>query len=420
MAGTSGFTAIKSALAIPDYRNFTIGNVCSHFGTWVQRVSVAWLTWELTKSGTWLGIMAFSDLFPTVLLAPLAGALADRVNRLHAIRLTQFLALLQAAALAALTFAGLITIEWLLVLTAIHGIILAFNQPLRLTVVPSLVPRENLSAAIGISSLGFNLARIGGPALAGLIIVNYGVAPGFAFNAISYLVYIAALYTIRNFRSEQRGVPLPLHNIPVEIMEGFRYARGHPGIGPLIVLMSVVAVFGRPFNELLAGFADAVFHRGAEALATMTSMLGVGAILGGIWLAQRGAVHGLTAKVVLNTALLGLAVIGIGATDNYWFTLFSIAVAGFAMVSVGVGEQTLMQNAVEGHMRGRVLSMFGMVSRGGPALGALWMGYASSFVGLRWPVAMGGAVCLVLWLWARKRRPRMVPSLEGEPDGDTR
>lgn len=420
MAGTSGFKAIKDALAIADYRNYTIGNVCSHFGTWVQRVCVAWLTWELTKSGTWLGIIAFADLFPTVLLAPLAGAVADRVHRLKAIRLTQLLALLQAASLSALTFGGQITITWLVTLTAIHGVILAFNQPLRLTVLPGLVPRRNLPAAIGISSLGFNFARIGGPALAGLIIVNYGVAPGFAFNALSYLLYIAALFMIRNFRSERRGAPSPMRNIPIEIMAGFRYARHHPGIGPLIVLMAMVAVFGRPFNELLAGFADDVFHRGAEALATMTSMLGVGAIVGGAWLAQRGGVKGLTAMVALNTAVMGLAVIGITATDNYWFSLACIAVAGFAMVTVGVGEQTLIQNAVEGHMRGRVLSLYGMVARGGPAVGALWMGYASSYVGLHWPVAAGGVVCLGAWLWVRRRRRAMEPSLEGEPDGDTR
>ncbi len=225
---------------------------------------------------------------------------------------------------------------------------------------------------------------------------------------------------IRDFRTERRDAPLPKRNIPFEIMEGVRYARHHPGIGPLIILMSVVAVFGRPFNELLAGFADDVFHRGAEALATMTSMLGVGAILGAVWLAQRGAIKGLTAKVALNTAVMGLAVIGIAATENYWFSLVCIVVAGFSMVTVGVGEQTLMQNAVEGHMRGRVLSLYGMVARGGPAVGALLMGYASSYVGLRWPVAAGGLVCLGTWFWISRKRRSMEPSLEGEPDGGGR
>jgi MFS family permease len=416
MAGSSGFAAIRSALAIPDYRNYTVGNLCSHFGTWVQRVSVQWLTWEMTGSGTWLGIIAFADLFPTVVLAPLAGAFADRIDRLKAIRITQFLALAQAAALAALTFAGLITIDSLLALTVFHGTVMALNQPLRFTVVPSLVPRENLSAAIGISSLSFNSARIAGPALAGIIIVNWGVAPAFAFNAVTYLIYIIALYMIREFRSERRGPPSPLGHIPQEIMEGYRYAINHPGIGPLIVLMSVIAVFGRPIGELMAGFADDVFHRGAEALAMMTSALGAGALLGGYRLARRGGVQGLTNTVVVNVLVLALALLGFTATDNFWIALTCIAAAGYAMVTIGVGEQTLIQNAVHGHMRGRVLSLYGMVSRGGPAIGALWMGAASSSVGLRWPVAAGAVVCVIMWFWARTRRRRLSEALEGGPD----
>ena len=122
--------------------------------------------------------------------------------------------------------------------------------------------------------------------------------------------------------------------------------------------------------------------------------------------------------MVLHTLLLGLALVGFTATDNFWFALPCVAVAGFAMVAIGVGEQTLIQNAVHGHMRGRVLSLYGMVSRGGPAIGALWMGGASAYVGLRWPVAAGAVMCVVLWFWARTRRRRMEQALEGEPDGN--
>ncbi len=416
MAGSSGFAAIRSVLSHPDYLNYTIGNACSHFGTWVQRVAVGWLTWELTESGAWLGVIAFAEMFPMVLLAPLGGAVADRVERLPAVRLTQSLAMVQSVALCALTYTGLISIYYLLGLALFLGTVMAFNQPVRLAIVPSLVPREDLASAIGISSLSFNFARVGGPAVAGFLIVTWGVAPAFAFNAATFLIFIVTLFMIKGGRSERRHVTTPIRNIPKEIMEGFRYCIRHPGIAPLLVVLTAVSLFGRPLTELLPGFAAQVFGRGAEGLAMLTSTLGAGGVLGGIWLSMRGAVAGLTTRVIASSLVIALGLLAFTATEKLWIALPCIAVVGFAMVTVGVGEQTLLQNAVHGHMRGRVLSLYGMIARGGPALGALMMGTASSYVGLRWPVAVGAAGCLVLWLWARPRRVRMARALEGEPD----
>ncbi len=416
MAEATGFAAIRNALSNPNYGKYTVGNVCSHMGTWVQRVAVAWLTWKLTEAPIWLGIIAFADLAPTVVLAPLAGAVADRVDRMKAIKITQTLALLQAVALCALTFTGLITIHRLLMLALCLGVIMAFNQPLRLAIVPSLVPRRDLAAAIGINSLSFNFARIGGPAAAGLIIVQWGEAPAFAVNAFSYLIFIAALFLMRVEKWRRPAARKPIANIPGEIMEGFRYCRRHPGIAPLLVLLSVVALNGRAHVELLPGFAAEVFGRGAEGLAWLTSAMGVGGAVGGVWLAQRGAVRGLTFLVTINVLLLSLALFGFTATDMFWVALPCLAATGFAMVTVGVGEQTLMQNAVDGAMRGRVLSLYGMVARGGPAFGALIMGAASEFVGLRWTVAGGAAMVLALFLWAFPRRHRMAEALEAEHD----
>ena len=416
MAGSSGFAAIRSVLSHPDYLNYMIGNACSHFGTWVQRVAVGWLTWELTESGAWLGIIAFAELFPIMLLAPLGGAVADRVERLPAIRLTQSLAMVQSVALCVLTYTGLISIYYLLGLAVFLGTVMAFNQPVRFAIVPSLVPREDLASAIGISSLTFNFARVGGPAVAGFIIVSWGVAPAFAFNAATFLIFLVTLFMIKGGRSKRRHVRTPIRNIPKEIMEGFRYCIRHPGIAPLLVVLTAVSVFGRPLTELLPGFAAQVFGRGAEGLAVLISTLGAGGVLGGIWLSMRGAVAGLTTRVIASSLVISLGLLAFTATETLWIALPCIAVVGFATVTVGVGEQTLLQNAVAGHMRGRVLSFYGMIARGGPALGALMMGTASSYMGLRWPVAVGAMGCLVLWLWARPRQVRMARALEGEPD----
>ena len=405
---------IRSALAHRDFRLFSGGNVASHIGTWVQRVSVGWLTWELTRSGTWLGIIAFADMFPTVLLAPLTGAVADRVERLRALRAIQALNLVQAGLLAGFTLSGAITIEILLILVALGGAVLAFGQPVRLAIIPSLVARRDLSAAIGINSLIFNGARFVGPMIAGLLIVRYGIGWAFVFNAATFVVFLAVLSRIRLEHRERRAAARGIRNIPSEIAEGYAYAARHKGIGPMLVILTIVAICARPFMELLPGFADAVFGRGAEGLAWLTSAAGLGAMLGGLWLAQRGAVAGLTATTVSGIALLAAMLVAFSATDIFWLALPCLAVAGFAMIVVGVGEQTLLQNAVDPGLRGRVMSLYGMINRGAPALGALIMGTLSSYVGLQWPVAGGAAICLLVWLWARSRRETMTRALEGE------
>lgn len=417
MGRKTGLGGIGRAFANPNYRTYTIGNTISHFGMWAQRVAVAWLTWELTRSGTWLGLIAMADLFPTVLLSPLAGAYADRVDRLVSMRITMSLVVVQSATLAALTLSGLITIELILVLTLALGMILAFNHPVRLSIAPNMVEREDLGPAIAINSLVFNFARIGGPALAGFIIVSAGVGPAFVFNAATFVIFVAALFRVRLINADGGGEKRPLGNVPAEIMAGYRYAMRHPGIGPLLVLLGVVALCARPFMDLLPGFADAVFGRGAAALAWLTSMIGVGAACGGVWLAQRDRIEGLTRITVLHALLLALAVLGFAATTNFHFALACALGAGWAAVVVGVGEQTLIQASVEGAMRGRVISLYGMVSRGCPSLGALVMGYVSDFTGLQWPVAGGAVLCILLWLWAWRRQASMAPALERDSTG---
>jgi len=416
MAATVGFGAIRSALSNRNYRRFSAGNLVSQLGTWVQRIAVGWLTWELTESPIWLGVIAFADLFPTMIIAPLAGAVADRVDRLTALRLFQALAMLQGAALAALVMTGTMTIWWLLGLTIFLGVVMAFNQPLRLSLTPSLVARQDLSSAIGINSLIFNIARIGGPALAGFLIFHWGVGPAFAFNAASFLAFIVALSVLDLPDRKLNRVGKPIREIPVEIAEGMRYTVRHKGMRSIFIVLSVVALCGRPVTELLPGFAAEVFGRGADGLAMLTSSMGVGAVIGGINIARRGGVVGMTRYVVTSIFFLGVALVAFTASSDIWIAMPCMALAGFAMVSVGVGEQTLVQNAVAAGVRGRVLSLYGMLARGMPALGALIMGALSSWFGLRWPVVGGAVACFLLFLWARPNVPMMAAALEGEPD----
>ena len=225
MSGVSGFGAIAVALGEGNYRRYVIGNAVSLTGTWVQRVAVGWLAWELTGSGAWLGLIVFADLAPAMLIGPLGGALADRGDRLRLLRIGQSLMMAQALVLFALTVSGLIDRWSLMAVVAVGGGIVGINQPARLALVPSLVSRQSLSTAIAINSVVFNLARFVGPAVAGLLIVSAGTAFAFAVNAVSFLAFLLALRGIRLVTPEATA-PRGRGGLPGTIAEGMRYAAG--------------------------------------------------------------------------------------------------------------------------------------------------------------------------------------------------
>lgn len=405
----AGLRRIAAALNQTNYRAFTIGNAVSLIGTWLQRVAVGWLAWQLTKSGTWLGLVAFADLFPTVILSPLAGALADRFERLRIVLVTQVVAMLQAVALAMLVYADAMTIERLFLLTAALGVANALNQPARLALIPSLVEREHLPSAVAINSIVFNSARFLGPAAAGFAIAHGGIAVAFLANALTYVAFFVALALIRLGPSELAPTR---RSILGDTADGYRYAARHAGIGPMLLLLAITSLSTRAFVELLPGFADAVFERGPEGLAWLTAATGLGAMVGGLWMARRAGTAGLTALIVANVPVMAAALIGFVATRHFAVAFACLLVAGFSLVVNGIAAQTLVQHAAAPHMRGRVMATYGMIFRGGPALGALIMGVLSSQIGLQLAVGAGAVVCALTWLWARRIREQMAQALE--------
>ncbi|MEK9684622.1 MAG: MFS transporter [Rhodospirillaceae bacterium] len=413
-----GFHAIKSALANDNYRYYAAGNVLSHFGTWIQRVGMGWLAWELTRSPFWLGAIGFADMVPAMILAPFAGAIADRVNRLRGIQFTQFLALLQAVVLALLAFSGTATIWWLFWLALFRGIVMSFNQPMRFSILPSLVERKDLPSAIAINSISFNLARSLGPVLASGIIAIWGVGMAFSINAISFLIFIISLLAI-NLSINPHKEKKPLRNIPHEILEGMRYCMQTSGIAQVFIILAVVALFGRAFAELLPGFADGVFGWGVQGLGYFHAAMGCGAIMGSIYLARRGMVAGMTRITGASVLLLGVALILFAGSSNFYFAVICAGFAGLGLVMIGVGEQQLIQNSIDGAMRGRVMAFYGLMMRGGTAMGAMGMGLVGEWLGISWPVVIGGVVMLLLCAWIFSQRHFLEKSLEANPEEET-
>jgi MFS family permease len=408
---------IWRAMSERSYRYYSIGSGAAMIGMWVQRLAVGWLTWHLTESGWWLGMIAFAEIAPALALLPLTGAVADRVDKMRLLKFTQWLQCGEALALFLLTYLDLVSIHWILILTIIQGSVTAFNQPVRLALVPNLVSKENMAAAIGIHSMLFNVARFIGPAISAWLIVTDGPALAFAINAASYVLYLVCLSMIQLVQKDDIGPPRPLSDMPAEIIDGFRYATRHDGIGVMLLLTLILGVFGRNYTELLPGFAGQVFGRGADALGMMTSVIGGGAIIAGIWLSNRGRVRGLL-NISL-AAMFGLitVVLVFAATHIFWVGLVALAFAGFCMSINGISQQILVQSAVESQMRGRVLGVYGLLSRGGPGVGALLAGAVSAHFGLQIPVAAGALICFGFWFWTWRRRARLRRMLEEAQPG---
>ena len=412
MPQTAGFYGILDTLRQPNFRIYVAGNSLSMIGTWIQRLAVGWLTWELTKSGAWLGIVAFADLFPAIVIGPFGGALADRISRFRIIRVTQTLAMLQAAVLFLLVAFDLITIELVVALTLFHGIIIGFHQPSRLAFVRSLVPIEHISTAVAVNSIVFHSARFIGPAIAGLAINHWGIASAFALNTISFISFLVALTRLKLPETAPRDRQGARPSILGEILEGIRYSAGHPGIAGLLILLLFISVGVRPFEELLPGFVDQVFGRGVDALAKFASTAGIGAMLGALWMAHQGQSADHPRVFLICSGLVALSILGFIATDNFWVALPFIAIAAGGLVICGISSQIMMHLSVPNEVRGRVLSLFGIIFRGGSAFGALVMGGLSESFGLRWPLGGGIAVTLVVWVWFWSRRELISGSLK--------
>lgn len=409
-----GLQVIRQTFANRNYRLYVVGNLFSTSGNWVQRVAVGWLTWELTDSAGWLGVMAFADMFPTFVIGLVAGALVDRTDSMKLLRVSQFLQFLQVAIMAAMTLLGLITVWWLLIFSLIRGILVAFNRPARMTTVYYIIGREHLSSAIAINSMVFNSSRFVGPALGGALTAFGGAGWAFTYNAITYLVFLAILFMIRIPPTAIAGKKRT--GLWRDSVDGVRYALGQSGIMFLLIVMLLDSIFVRPFIDLLPGFADKVFGRGVDAYSTMLTLHGIGAMIGGYYLASRGGVAGFTRLLVASLLLLAVSLLIFTTVHVYWVALPIMFLTGIAFVIQGIAIQTMLQTSVAPEMRGRVMGIYGVVGRGGPALGALVMGWLSEFFGLPLTVGAGAVLCLLLWAWATTCQRRMAAELERDPE----
>ena len=385
---------------------------------WIQRVGVGWLAWDLTHSTFWLGVVASADLGPMILLAPFAGAVADRVDSWKLSRTSQFLLMLLAVALCALMYTGAMGIYTLLAVSLYTGLLYPFSGAARQTLLPRTVPHAEFATAIALDSAAFQAARFIGPAIAALIIPAFGVMAAFAIHGLGSIVFQTAIAFMRLPPEEPRK--RAHRNILRDIGESFAYVRGHVGIGSVFFLMIAASIIIRPVQDMLPGFAGGVFGGGARELAWLTSSMGVGAMVSASTIAMRGGVSGLTLRVFLGFIGLAAAVFTLVGTDYLPLGVLGSALIGYTLNSMSTSTQALVQTAVDDEMRGRVMSLYLLIFRGMPAIGSILDGYIAQLVGLRWTFAVGAAICALLWLASMPRRHAIAESLEGPRSGGPR
>ena len=371
---------------------FTAANSVSVVGTWVQRVAVGWLTWDLTHSGTWLGAVSMAEFLPALVIAPLTGVLSDRFDRRRMAVAGQCLATAQASALALLSITGHITAAMVFALQLFAGFIQPLIQSARLVLVPTLVPKENMGNAVAITSMTFNIARIIGPAFSGLLITTIGAGYSFLVNAVSYIGVIAALMALKLPPHVPRTDRHPWAGIWDDLAEGWRYIFAHPTLHWLIPLITFVSSLLWPLTDLMAGVAAENFGKGAGGLAVLTSAQGVGALLGGLYLASRKHHNGLHRLMVRAMVVNGLLVALFASMPVFWAAVPVLVVNGMFSVMVGSGSLTVTQINSEEVMRGRTVSLWYLVTRVGPALGGMALGSLASLLGFRTPIIAAGVL----------------------------
>lgn len=386
------FSALRSAFSNRNYAIYMCGNSISLIGFWMQRLAVAWLAWILTESEFWVGAVAFVEIAPLIFVTPLFGVWADRLDRKTMAVIAQLLMMLQAFILFYLVWLDLLTIGLLFSLALVEGVIQAAYQPVRLSIIPNLVKKEDLVAASAFTAVAFNVARFIGPALAGGVMLVFGPAIAILFNAVSYLLILVAWFFID---LPERIIGSESKSFFRDIRDGYHYVVEKPGLLAMFVLLTVVSFFARPVAFMLSAFVGGVYEAGEGTLALFTSAMGVGAVLAGLRISMDGQTRGLVREILWMTLVAILTLIGFASIKTVWIATGLILVFGYAITIGSVAGQTLVQNSIDDHMRGRVLSLWAAFTRGAPAVGVLIIGWFANIYGLMLPNIVAALCCFI-------------------------
>ncbi|MDP2924445.1 MAG: MFS transporter [Candidatus Omnitrophota bacterium] len=378
------------------YRNFRLffsGQLISLIGTWMQTIAMSWLVYRLTNSAFILGLVGFFSQIPAFLLTPFAGVLIDRWNRHRILVITQTLSMLQAFVIAFLVIKGVVAVWHIIFLSLLLGLINAFDIPTRQSFIIDMVEKkEDLANAIALNSSMFNLARLIGPSIAGILIAVVGEGMCFLFNGISFLAVIIALLAMKNI---PKGLKSKRSNILEELKEGVKYVFGFIPIRFILLLLSLISLVGMSYAVLMPVFARNILGGGPHTLGFLMGSIGLGALFATIYLASRTTVLGLVKIIAIATSIFGMGLVFFSFSSTLWLSLIILFITGFAMMVQMASSNTILQTIAEDDKRGRVMSFYTMSFMGVAPFGSLIAGILASKIGAAYTVTIGGFACLL-------------------------
>lgn len=389
---------IFASLAIPNYRTYFTGMTASNMGAWMARTAQSWLVLtELTNhSATSLGTVTALQFLPTLVLVPLAGKLADRFPKRRIIMLAQTLALLDAMVLSTLVLTGLVQLWHVYVIASLDGISGSFDSPARQSFVSEVVSGKQLANAISLNSASFNMTRLAGPGVAGVLIAFFGTGPVLAVNTLACATMI---FCVSRLDTSKLAAPVAVRG-DGSVREGIRYVRRRPDLMIILMIGFVVGGLGFNFQISNALMTTKIFYRGSDAFGLLDSIMGVGALTAALWSAARKRPR--IRHMLIN--MVAYTVLNLAATfaTSYWTFAILQAPIGLATITVLVTGNTLLQSHTSANMRGRVLSFWmltlvGITPLVSPLIGHLgdWLGARSTV--LFGVVCVGIATVLISW-----------------------
>ncbi len=388
------------ALRHRNFRLFWFGQLISLIGTWMQTIGQAWLVLQLTHSAWLLGVVGALQFLPVMLLSLFGGVLADRLPKRKVLLFTQSFAMLQAAVLWILVASGHIQIWEVLVLASLLGLTNSFDMPTRQAFVVEMVGREDLPNAIALNSSVFNMARVVGPGLGGLIIAFLGIAPLFLLNTISFVPVIVGLALIRMNELHALAKRITTsgetskQSTLQSLREGLSYVVHTPSVLLIIAVIGVISLFGINFNVILPLFATDVLHSGALGFGFLSAAFGLGSLCSALWLAWGNRKPSVQYLLIAALAFSVLEVF-FALSHLYVLSLILIAAVGFAMIAFSANSNTALQTVTPDHLRGRVLSVYMVVFAGSVPLGNLFTGGLAHLYGAPISLLIGACLSLV-------------------------
>jgi MFS family permease len=371
-----------------NYRVWACGAIVSNVGTWMQRIAQDWVVLvQLThKNATALGIVMALQYVPPVLLLPLTGLAADRLDRRKLLIATQAAFGTLALGLGILIVTGFVQLWHVYIFAFLLGCVTAFDAPARQTFVSDLVGEGGLSNAVALNSTSFNVARMIGPALAGLLIVGVGSGWVFLINAASFAAVIGSLSLLRVRELHLKSRSLRSHG---GLSEGFRYIWKRPDIKAVLLMLFLIGTFGLNFPIFISTMSVIVFHAGAGQYGLLSSAMAVGSVMGALLAAGRAKPH--IALLFSAAAIFGLGYVLAAVAPNSWLFGLALIIVGMSAQTFWTTANSTVQLSTEPVMRGRLMAIFLAIGLGGTPVGALFVGWVADTFGPRWALGIGAA-----------------------------